>query len=100
MDQCISDYSRHITDTRASPSHEKKQGGRGLGVDNEVISHSILRVELFLAGLVFGNPNPNQAHFAPWSGMNKYRLKRVFFLQNYPVLFSGSVSTFAQSQLI
>ena len=61
-----------------SPSHEKKKGG-GLGVYSEVISYSILRVDR--------------------GGMNKYRLKRVF-IQNYPVLFSGSVSTFAQSQLI
>jgi len=42
IDQCILDYSRHIIDTRAGPSDEKK---RGSGVHNEVISHSILCVD-------------------------------------------------------
>lgn len=32
MDQCISDYSRHIIDTRGSPSHEKKKGGGSGGI--------------------------------------------------------------------
>lgn len=57
-----------------------KKEGEGPGVYNEVISHSILRVDR--------------------AGWISTASKGFFFLQNYPVLFSGSVSTFTQSQLM